>query len=76
MISLIQHFEADYLWKVSLKILNSGIILRAFTHETLKKYLFCPLLLPLSWHKLQPFLICLPSSPDRGLQLVLGNPCR
>ena len=32
MVSLIQHFEADYLWKVSLKILNSGIILKTFTH--------------------------------------------
>ena len=32
MISLIQHFEADFLWKVSLKILNSGIIQKAFTH--------------------------------------------
>ena len=32
MISLIQHFEADFLWKVSLKILNSGIILKTFTH--------------------------------------------
>ena len=30
--SLIQHFEADFLWKVSLKILNSGIILKTFTH--------------------------------------------
>ena len=40
MISLIQHFEADFLWKVSLKILNSGIILKTFTHEDmiLKKY--------------------------------------
>ena len=28
--SLIQHFEADFLWKVSLKILNSGIILKTF----------------------------------------------
>ena len=27
MISIIQHFEADFLWKVSLKILNSGLIL-------------------------------------------------
>ena len=27
MICLIQHFEADFLWKVSLKILNSGIIM-------------------------------------------------
>ena len=33
MISLIQNFEADFLWKVSLKILNSGIILKTFTHE-------------------------------------------
>ena len=33
MASLIQHFEADFLWKVSLKILNSGIILKTFTHE-------------------------------------------
>ena len=32
-ISLIQHFETDFLWKVSLKILNSGIILKTFTHE-------------------------------------------
>ena len=31
MISLIQHFEADFLWKVSLKILNSGINLKTFT---------------------------------------------
>ena len=28
MISLIQHFEADFLWIVSLKTLNSGIILK------------------------------------------------
>ena len=27
----IQDFEADFLWKVSLKILNSGIILKTFT---------------------------------------------
>ena len=32
MICLIQHFEADFLWKVSLKILNSGIILKTFIH--------------------------------------------
>ena len=32
MISLIQQFEADFLWKVSLKILNSGVILQTFTH--------------------------------------------
>ena len=30
MVCLIQHFEADFLWKVSLKILNSGIILKTF----------------------------------------------
>ena len=30
---LIQHFEADFLWKVSLEILNSGITLKTFTHE-------------------------------------------
>ena len=28
----IQDFEADFPWKVSLKILNSGIILKTFTH--------------------------------------------
>ena len=32
-IILIQCFEADFLWKVSLKILNSGLILKTFTHE-------------------------------------------
>ena len=32
MVSLIQHFVADFLWKVSLKILNSGIILKTFSH--------------------------------------------
>ena len=32
---LIQYFEADFLWKVSLKILNSGIILKTFTHAML-----------------------------------------
>ena len=32
MVSLIQHFEADFPKRVSLKILNSGIILRTFTH--------------------------------------------
>ena len=32
MIYLIQHFEADFLWKDSLKILNSGFILKTFTH--------------------------------------------
>ena len=32
MISLIQYFEADFLCKVSLKIQNSGIILKTFNH--------------------------------------------
>ena len=31
-IGLILHFKADFPWKVSLKILNSGIILKTFTH--------------------------------------------
>ena len=31
-IFLIQHFEADFLWKVSRKILNSGITLKTFTY--------------------------------------------
>ena len=30
----IQDFEADFLWKVSLKILNSGITLKTFTHDS------------------------------------------
>ena len=34
--SLIQHFEADILWKVRLKILNSGIILKTLTHVSVK----------------------------------------
>ena len=29
---LIQYFEADFLWKVSLKIRNSGIFLNNLTH--------------------------------------------
>ena len=33
-ISLIQHFEADFLWKVSLKILNWGLILKTFMQDT------------------------------------------
>ena len=28
-----QDFEADFQWKVSLKILNSGLILKTFTHH-------------------------------------------
>ena len=31
-ICLIQHFEAEFLWKVGLEILNSEIILETFTH--------------------------------------------
>ena len=34
----IQHFEADFPQKVSLKILNSGIILKSFTHEVMNMY--------------------------------------
>ena len=37
MTSLIQHFQAYFLWKVSLKILNSEIILKTFTHELVPK---------------------------------------
>ena len=40
MIYLIQHFEADFLWKVSLKILNSGIILKTFTHVVIKFFFY------------------------------------
>ena len=48
--SLIQNFEADFLWKVSLKILNSGIILKlspmwASTQDfgkPLSHHYFCP----------------------------------
>ena len=32
MISLIQYFEADFPQKVSLKILNSGILLKTLTY--------------------------------------------
>ena len=44
-ISLFQHFEADFLWKVSLKILNKGIILKTSTdvsqiNEMAQKCLF------------------------------------
>ena len=34
-ICLIQDFEADFLWKVNLKILNSEIILITFSHVSL-----------------------------------------
>ena len=36
-ISLIQHFVADFPWKVSLKILNLGLILKTFTHAEREK---------------------------------------
>ena len=39
MTSLIQHFEANFMWKVSLKILNSGIILKTFTHDFMTRFL-------------------------------------
>ena len=39
MTSQIQHFEADFLWKVSLKILNSGIILKTFIHAVIFTFL-------------------------------------
>ena len=38
-ISLIQHFEADFLWKASLKILNSELILKTFIHALVGKEL-------------------------------------
>ena len=28
----IQHFEADFLWKLNIKTLNSGIVLKIFIH--------------------------------------------
>ena len=31
-LKFIQNFETDFLLKVSLKILNSGLILKTFTH--------------------------------------------
>ena len=43
LICLIQHFEADFLWKVSLKILNSGIILKTSTHVRTKKLVHWPI---------------------------------
>ena len=48
-ISLIQHFEADFLWKVSLKILNSGLILKTFTHAFRTKRVFNPVWMKLGW---------------------------
>ena len=46
MISLIQHFEADFPQKVSLKILNSGIILKTFTHGDLYECQLIPIFRP------------------------------
>ena len=43
-IRLIQHFEADFLWKVSLRILNSGVILKTFTHGLCKAEILKPLM--------------------------------
>ena len=38
-ISLIQNFEDDFQWKVILKIMNSGTMLKTFTHDNVcKKY--------------------------------------
>ena len=37
-IHLIQHFEANFLWKVGFKILNSGLILKTFTHVFQKAF--------------------------------------
>ena len=31
---LIQYSDADFLWEVILKFLNSGIILKTFTHDS------------------------------------------
>ena len=51
MVSLIQHFEADFLRKVSLKILNLGIILKKFTHALteMMKTIQIQMLLCLIW---------------------------
>ena len=35
MTSQIQHFEADFQWQVSLKILNSRIILKTYIHAVI-----------------------------------------
>ena len=39
-ISLIQHFKADFLLKVSLKILNSGLILKTFNNGAISCVMF------------------------------------
>ena len=44
-VCLIQDFEADFLWKVSLKILNSGLILKTFTHVCLIQHFETDILL-------------------------------
>ena len=51
--SLIQHFEADFLWKVSLKILNSGIILKTFTDVVIKFYFYICLAMQATLKELQ-----------------------
>ena len=51
MISLIQHFEADFLWKVSLKILNSEIILKTFTDDTGKIFMLFMTFFKISFFK-------------------------
>ena len=53
-ICLIQDFETDFLWKVSLRILNSGIILKTFTHTFHVN--------PLCWQIIKPYFILLMSS--------------
>ena len=39
-ISLTQYFEADFLWKVSFKIMNSGLILKTVTHVLASGYFY------------------------------------
>ena len=40
MVYLLQHFEADFLLKVGLKILNSGIVLKTFTHAYIRSFIW------------------------------------
>ena len=47
-IYLIQDFEADFLWKVSLKILNSGLILKTF--QDLMCRLICHFIITICTH--------------------------
>ena len=68
MVSLIQHFEADFLWEVSLKILNSGIILKTHKQPSSVSVLSGLLWLsPLLWPLLLPGLLVLPFCPHLGL---------